>query len=190
MANRGGASGNGKLERKKTMAMNWAGLGEVEDDDDDHFFESSNRISTVVPIDLAYSSDDEEEGEFDDCRISFSSNAVVARPAPPEPGMSPDFDIWMSAPRSITERRRRLRDGMGLESKKSMLGSISIQRISKPTAIEIVGEAVVEAKVEEPDLNPAPVDQRSPQMSVLIVRSRSDSDIEATSAEKIRKRKC
>ncbi|KAJ0235081.1 Uncharacterized protein HA466_0267010 [Hirschfeldia incana] len=186
MANRGDASG--RLERKKTMTMNWAGLGEVEDDDD-HFFESSNRISTVVPIDLA-SSSDEEEGDFDDCRISFSSNA---RPSP-EPSMSPDFDIWMSAPGSITERRRKLRDGMGLESKKSMLGSISIQRISKPTAIEIVGESVIEAKVvaeeeEETDRNPPPPpldqDQRSP--SVLIVRSRSDSDIEATSAEKLRK---
>ncbi|KAG2242488.1 hypothetical protein Bca52824_095672 [Brassica carinata] len=180
MANRGGASG--KLERKKTMTMNWAGLGDVEDDDD-RFFESSNRISTVVPIDLA-SSSDEEEGDFDDCRISFSSNA--ARSAP-EPGISPDFDIWMSAPGSITERRRRLRDGMGLESKKSMLGSISIQRISKPTAIEIVGEGVMEEKVEVPDRNPPPLDQRSPPMSVLIVRSRSDSDIESTSAEKLRK---
>uniref|UniRef100_M4CND6 Anaphase-promoting complex subunit 4 WD40 domain-containing protein n=1 Tax=Brassica campestris TaxID=3711 RepID=M4CND6_BRACM len=182
MANQCGASG--KLERKKTMAMNWAGLGEVEDDDD-RFFESSNRISTVVPIDLA-SSSDEEEGEFDDCRISFSSSA--ARHAP-EPVTSPDFDIWMSAPGSITERRRRLRDGMGLESKKSMLGSISIQRISKPTAIEIVGGSVMEEKVaeEEDHNNPPPLDQRSPQMSVLIVRSRSDSDIESTSAEKIRK---
>ncbi|KAL0709031.1 hypothetical protein Bca4012_016009 [Brassica carinata] len=164
------------------MTMNWAGLGDVEDDDD-RFFESSNRISTVVPIDLA-SSSDEEEGDFDDCRISFSSNA--ARSAP-EPGISPDFDIWMSAPGSITERRRRLRDGMGLESKKSMLGSISIQRISKPTAIEIVGEGVMEEKVEVPDRNPPPLDQRSPPMSVLIVRSRSDSDIESTSAEKLRK---
>ncbi|KAF2615589.1 hypothetical protein F2Q70_00007034 [Brassica cretica] len=183
MANLSGASG--RLERKKTMAMNWAGLGEVEDDDD-RFFESSNRISTVVPIDLA-SSSDEEESEFDDCRISFSSSA--ARPAP-EPVTSPDFDIWMSAPGSITERRRRLRDGMGLDSKKSMLGSISIQRISKPTAIEIVGGSVMEEKVaeEEPDHNnPPPLDQRYPPMSVLIVRSRSDSDIESTSAEKIRK---
>ncbi|CAF1696218.1 hypothetical protein HID58_050068 [Brassica napus] len=182
MANLSGASG--RLERKKTMAMNWAGLGEVEDDDD-RFFESSNRISTVVPIDLA-SSSDEEESEFDDCRISFSSSA--ARPAP-EPVTSPDFDIWMSAPGSITERRRRLRDGMGLESKKSMLGSISIQRISKPTAIEIVGGSVMEEKVaEEPDHNnPPPLDQRYPPMSVLIVRSRSESDIESTSAEKIRK---
>ncbi|CAH8318806.1 unnamed protein product [Eruca vesicaria subsp. sativa] len=183
MANQVGA--NGKLERKKTMAMNWAGLGDVEDDDD-HFFESSNRISTVVPIDLASSSDDEEEGDFDDCRISFSSN--VTRSAPVPAVMSPDFDIWMAAPGSITERRRRLRDGMGIESKRSMLGSISIQRISKPTAIEIVGGdvTVTEAKVEEPVHNPT-VDQQSPPMSVLIVRSRSDSDIEATSAEKDRK---
>lgn len=57
--------------------MNWVGLGEVKEDDvDDHFFESSNRISTVVPVDLASSSD--EESEFDDCRISFSDLPSLA----------------------------------------------------------------------------------------------------------------
>ncbi|EOA19973.1 hypothetical protein CARUB_v10000233mg [Capsella rubella] len=192
MANRSGD--NGKLERKKTMTMNWAGLGEVEDDDD-HFFDSSNRISTVVPLDLA-SSSDEEEGEFDDCRISFSSNVSSSSRAAPAPDMSPDYDIWMSAPGSITERRRRLRNGMGLESKKNMLGTISIQRVSEPTTAAATatgecssGSRVAESKVEELDHN-SPVDQRvhrSPSMSVLLVRSRSDSDIEASSAEKKRK---
>ncbi|KAF8096037.1 hypothetical protein N665_0319s0053 [Sinapis alba] len=176
MANRDGV--NGKLERKKTMTMNWAGLGEVEDDDNDHFFETSNRISTVVPVDLASSSD--EEGEFDDCQISFSSSSLT-RP-PPEPNMSPDYDIWMSAPGSITERRRKLLNGMGLESKKSMLGAISIQRVGNP-----VTARVVEAEVKEPDRNPPVVDHRSPPMSVLLVRSRSDSDIESSSAEKKRR---
>ncbi|CAH8371149.1 unnamed protein product [Eruca vesicaria subsp. sativa] len=170
MATRDGV--NGKLERRKTMTMNWAGLGDVEDnDDDDHFFESSNRISTVVPEDLASSSD--EENEFDDCRISFSR--------PPEP--SPDYDIWMSAPGSITERRRKLLNGMGLESRKSMLGAISIQRVSNP----VTANTVTEAKVEEPDhRNKSPV-RSPPSMSVMLVRSRSDSDIEASSAEKKRR---
>ncbi|CAE6085562.1 unnamed protein product [Arabidopsis arenosa] len=185
MENRDG----GKLERKKTMTMNWAGLGEVEDDDD-HFFDSSNRISTVVPLDLA-SSSDEEEGEFDDCRISFSSNVSSSSRAAPAPDMSPDYDIWMSAPGSITERRRRLLNGMGLESKKSMLGAISIQRVSEPVAAAGVcsGSRVAEAKVEE-SVHNSPVNQRvhrSPSMSVMLVRSRSDSDIEASSAEKKRK---
>ncbi|XP_010452082.1 PREDICTED: WD repeat-containing protein 44-like [Camelina sativa] len=191
MAYRGGE--NGKLERRKTMTMNWAGLGEVEDDDD-HFFDSSNRISSVVPLDLA-SSSDEEEGDFDDCRISFSSNVPSSSRAAPAPDMSPDYDIWMSAPGSITERRRRLRNGMGLESKKNMLGTISIQRVSEPTAAATAGGSssgsrVAESKVEELDQNSSPVDQRvhrSPSMSVMLVRSRSDSDIEASSAEKTRK---
>ncbi|CAL9239905.1 unnamed protein product [Arabidopsis halleri] len=95
------------------------------------------------------------------------------------------------APGSITERRRRLLNGMGLESKKSMLGAISIQRVSEPVAVAGVcsGSRVAEAKVEESDHN-SPVNQRvhrSPSMSVLLVRSRSDSDIEASSAEKKRK---
>ncbi|CAD5330592.1 unnamed protein product [Arabidopsis thaliana] len=187
MANRGGE--NGKLDRKKTMTMNWAGLGEFEDDDD-HFFDSSNRISTVLHSDLA-SSSDEEEGEFDDCRISFSSNVSSSSRAAPAPDMSPDYDIWMSAPGSITERRRRLLNGMGLESKKTRLGAISIQRVSEPVAAtgECSGSRVAEVKVEESDHN-SPVNQRvrrSPSMSVVLVRSRSDSDIEASSAEKQRK---
>ncbi|KAJ4911539.1 Transducin/WD40 repeat-like superfamily protein [Raphanus sativus] len=185
MANRDGVNGK-QLERRKTMTMNWAGLGEFEEDDhddDDHFFETSNRISTVVPVDLASSSD--EEGEFDDCRISFS------RPPPPhpEPNMSPDYDIWMSAPGSITERRRKLLNGMGLESRKSMLGSISIQRVSNPVTAQL---AVTEAaKVKDPDRDPFPVVanqqrlHRSPEH--MIVRSRSDSDIESSSAEKKRR---
>ncbi|KAF3540280.1 hypothetical protein F2Q69_00018277 [Brassica cretica] len=171
MANRDGV----KLERKKTMTMNWAGLGDVEDDDD-HFFESSNRISTVVPVDLASSSD--EEGEFDDCRISFS------RPPPPEPNMSPDYDIWMSAPGSITERRRKLLNGMGIDSKRSMLGAISIQRVSNNPVT--AREAVTEVNKETP---PPEVVQQFHRSSVMIVRSRSDSDIdiESSSAEKKRK---
>ncbi|CAN6991502.1 unnamed protein product [Brassica oleracea var. botrytis] len=169
MANRDGV----KLERKKTMTMNWAGLGDVEDDDD-HFFESSNRISTVVPVDLASSSD--EEGEFDDCRISFS------RPPPPEPNMSPDYDIWMSAPGSITERRRKLLNGMGIESKRSMLGAISIQRVSNNPVT--AREAVTEVNKETP---PPEIVQQFHRSSVMIVRSRSDSDIESSSAEKKRK---
>ncbi|KAG7546442.1 hypothetical protein ISN44_As12g017990 [Arabidopsis suecica] len=80
---------------------------------------------------------------------------------------------------------------MGLESKKSMLGAISIQRVSEPVAVAGVcsGSRVAEGKVDESDHN-SPVNQRvhrSPSMSVLLVRSRSDSDIEASSAEKKRK---
>ncbi|CAN8257362.1 unnamed protein product [Cochlearia groenlandica] len=191
--NRGGAK---NFERKKTMAMNWAGLGEFDQDDDDHFFESSNRISTVVPVDLPSSSSDEEV-EFDDCRISFSSNVSSVSRSVPSPDMSPDYDVWMSAPGSITERRRRLLNGMGLESKKNMLGAISIQRVSKPKSdlecgegASVVDRGVAAEKKEEHDQD-SPVDQRvhrrSPSMSVLLVRSRSDSDIEASSSEKKRK---
>ncbi|KAF3612090.1 hypothetical protein DY000_02045748 [Brassica cretica] len=62
--------------------MNWVGLGEVEEDDvDDHFFESSNRISTVVPVDLASSSDEES-----DCWISFSDLPSLALLLPSRTG--------------------------------------------------------------------------------------------------------
>ncbi|PPD84167.1 hypothetical protein GOBAR_DD18904 [Gossypium barbadense] len=115
-----------KLERRKTMTMNWDGLG----DDDDEFFEPSNRVSSAVPRDLT----DEDSDDFDDCRHSFSSNgspihrakavATVAPPivAPPiMPPMSPNYDIWKSSPGSIKHRRQQLFQGMGLSDNKELL---------------------------------------------------------------------
>ncbi|XP_028775464.1 WD repeat-containing protein YMR102C-like [Neltuma alba] len=113
------------MERKKTMTMNWKGVD--DDNDDEHFFES---------LDGASSSDEDEE--FQESRMSFSSNSqrfrIMTRKASTVPMAVaiPDFDynIWMAAPGSITERRRRLLYGMGLdENKESLrLASIAIGR--------------------------------------------------------------
>ncbi|KAF2303114.1 hypothetical protein GH714_013879 [Hevea brasiliensis] len=103
--------------------MNWDALGD-QDDDDDRFFETRDRLSSAVPLDLASSGSDDED-EFEDTRLSFASaissvsttefrNYAVAAAA----AMSPDYDIWMAAPGSINERRKRLFQGMGLSDDK------------------------------------------------------------------------
>lgn len=100
------------MERKKTLTMNWDGLGD-NDDEDDRFFESFERLSSVVPLDLASSGSDDDE--FDDPRSSFasaisSSSTTEFRNYGPTP-ITPDYDVWMAAPGSIKERRQRLLQG-------------------------------------------------------------------------------
>ncbi|OMO97188.1 hypothetical protein COLO4_14814 [Corchorus olitorius] len=116
-----------KMDRKKTMTMNWDGLRDV----DDEFFESCDRLSTAVPLDLASSGSDDDDEDYDDCRISFASAVSSAHRTSnfrgftatntAAAGMSPDYDIWMASPGSIKERRQRLFQGMGLSSNKELL---------------------------------------------------------------------
>lgn len=120
-----------KLERRKTMTMNWDGLG----DDNDEFFEPNNRVSSAVPRDLV----DEDSDDFDDCRLSFSNGSpihratavttvtppIVAPMSPVTPPIVapilPNYDIWKSSPGSIKHRRQQLFQGMGLTSNKDLL---------------------------------------------------------------------
>ncbi|KAI7997716.1 WD repeat-containing protein 44 [Camellia lanceoleosa] len=103
------------MERKKTMTMNWDGLG---DDDDDCFFETFDRLSSAISLDLASSGS--EDDEFDDSRMSFTSTISQAAiddlrgfetanrgPA----SIFGDYDMWMAEPGSIKDRRRQLLQG-------------------------------------------------------------------------------
>ncbi|KAL2336660.1 hypothetical protein Fmac_011106 [Flemingia macrophylla] len=114
------------MERKKTMTMNWEGLR----DDDDEFFESYNRLSTAVPRDLLSSSDEDED--FEDSRLSFASTMTSVQSMKPRMSnftanftAKPNYDIWMAAPGSITERRRQLLGSMGLDDNKELLQATS-----------------------------------------------------------------
>ncbi|KAB2622152.1 WD repeat-containing protein 44-like [Pyrus ussuriensis x Pyrus communis] len=205
-----------KMERKKTLTMNWDGLR--DDDDDDRFFESKERASSVVPLDLEASSSEDED--FDDSRISFAScvssvrndvdfraSTVAAPMEPPSTSaapMTPDYNIWMEAPGSITERRKRLLQGMGLAqgpgknlvsfkqltsikrlvSNKLTNGVVPIPRSitrakekAQLSSDQLVSETEPESE-PEPDHDPLPV---------VLVRSRSEGDIEAFSVDKQRK---
>ncbi|XP_074285995.1 uncharacterized protein LOC141611366 [Silene latifolia] len=122
------------MEMKRTMTMNWDGLGS-HDDDDDNFFDSNNRISAVVPMDLLAamaSSEDSSDDEFEDPRMSFATDVggrlstvsimqMPPLPLPPQSDQEQDYDVWMAAPSSIQERRKRLLQGMGLNSSKELI---------------------------------------------------------------------
>ncbi|RVW33807.1 hypothetical protein CK203_074826 [Vitis vinifera] len=172
----------------RTLTVNWYGL--EEDEDDDHFFESFDRISSAVPLDLASSDDDDDE--FDDTRMSFASAissvptqefrafAAAATAAPPasETSSSDDYGMWMAEPGSIQERRKRLLQGMGLTSEKEFirLASVGFKRAAstKVGNCEVTPIAVDTCSTEE---------EAKPQLVPAVhVRSRSDGDMEAFSA--------
>ena len=102
------------MEPRRTITMNWDGLGDL--DDDEELFFDAQRLSAVSPQDLASSSSDEE---FDDSRMSFSSSADYSNFSEFQTN---EYDMWMAAPESITDRRRRLLQDMGLGSNKDLLG--------------------------------------------------------------------
>ncbi|KAH0469390.1 hypothetical protein IEQ34_000948 [Dendrobium chrysotoxum] len=106
----------------------------VEDsDDDDRFFESLDRVPSGVSLDLDHpssgSDSDEEDGNV---RISFASALEGPRFSicvadfddyihdDNDDTGSFDYGIWMAEPVSLSERRRRLLQGMGLTSRKDL----------------------------------------------------------------------
>ncbi|KAK4776572.1 hypothetical protein SAY86_005260 [Trapa natans] len=179
----------------RMVCVNWAGLG--DDDDDDRFFDSRNRISSAVTIDLASSgSSSDEDSDSDDPRMSFASAMSSAK----EDyryfsgiGASDDYNIWMAEPGSITERRKRLFQGMGFGfSNKEMLrlASIGLQRaISKKVRGKChVSPLVIGTSPPASTCGGAPTNQRPSSSSQLprtvLARSRSDGDIDSPSITK------
>ncbi|GFZ10993.1 transducin/WD40 repeat-like superfamily protein [Actinidia rufa] len=195
------------MERRKTMTMNWEGLG--EDDDDDRFFETYDRLSSAISVDLASSGSDDDE--FDDSRMSFASAisgvgpSIRAVEAEDFRGMEAvreaaaaaasvsvfgNYDMWMAEPGSIKERRRRLLQGMGLNSNKNLI-SIASTKIIHSASQKITNDPPSKTTVIEPSSSPPseePKPESSPSIPILLVRSRSDGDIVSFSAN-TRKRK-
>ncbi|MED6198538.1 hypothetical protein PIB30_067343 [Stylosanthes scabra] len=203
------------MERRKTLTMNWAGLG--EEDEDERFFEITNRLNTICHRDLASSSDEDDE-LFEDPRTSFSAtmsttqyrtfSRMFTRTTSIQP--TPNYDVWMAAPGSITERRRRLLGSMGLDENKVSLKVTSFaldravtKKLDKmnrrgpvpgipvpprsttraPRSLEevVVGSSLPLSSVsEEQETKHAPV-------LFCLVRSRSEGDIEMISMAKARK---
>ncbi|KAM6574618.1 hypothetical protein CsatA_022945 [Cannabis sativa] len=184
------------MERLRTLTMNWDAL--KDDDDDDRFFESFDRISSALAIDLDLSSSDDDG--FDDCRMSFASTVSTARSAdflrnfsdPNTPSSAvvsvagaANYDVWMTAPGSIKERRKRLLQGMGLAAEKDLLRVSSIVVAAKPENNAATCSDVDPKQDPSPSASSSP-SSPSPQFPVVLVRSRSDSDIESFTLEKLR----
>ncbi|XP_057971417.1 uncharacterized protein LOC131160097 [Malania oleifera] len=179
----------------RKVTMNWDELG--EEDDDDRFFETFDRISSAVPIDLASSGSDDDDEDFDDSRMSFASAissapsenfrrslaAVAASASMPE-----DYNVWMAEPGSIKERRRRLLQGMGLSCDKEFL------RLTSAEFTRTVSTKVGNCKVSSLVLASSPKKESKQEPSppsftpIMLVRSRSDGDIESFYGDAERKR--
>ncbi|CAN1304348.1 WD repeat-containing protein 5B [Linum perenne] len=210
------------MDRKRTMTMNWDAFG---DHDDDQFFDC-NRLSTAVPSDRPSSDSDEDDDDFEESRPSFSAtlssnefrNYSFAAAAM---AMSPQYDIWMAAPGSITERRNRLLQGMGLAEEKAIakmvsrefsraitrkIAQVSAVAAAKAAAATSATSASSASKDERPPENAPPAKSEksdtpkeavveskhektasSSQLPVMLVRSRSDSDIESFANDRLRK---
>ncbi|CAN0881548.1 WD repeat-containing protein 44 [Linum grandiflorum] len=212
-----------KMDRKRTLTMNWDALGDHDDDDDDRFFDC-NRLSTAVPSDLPSSGSDDDD-DFEESRASFSTtlssndfrNYSFAAAA-----MSPQYDIWMAAPGSITERRKRLLQGMGLAEEKAIVKMMSrefsravtrkIAQVSAAAAAKAAAAATSSSSLpsapngdRQPDAAPPTESEKSESpkvaaaeskhektpssshLPVMLVRSRSDGDIESMTNDKKRK---
>ncbi|CAN1135239.1 WD repeat-containing protein 44 [Linum perenne] len=146
-----------RMDRKRTLTMNWDAFGN-HNEDDDRFFDC-NRLSGAAPADLA-SSDSDDDDEFEESRASFSTSSsktfrnysfATAAAAAAAAARSPQYDIWMSAPGSITERRQRLLQGMGLAEEKAMVKMMSkdfSRAVSKKIA-QVNAVAAAKAEKEE-----------------------------------------
>ncbi|KAJ0087743.1 hypothetical protein Patl1_31881 [Pistacia atlantica] len=185
------------MERKKTLTMNWDGLG--DDDDDDRFFETFDRTSNAVPLDLASScSDDDDEG-FEDSRMSFVSTvssvhhhqnfATSAAAAPCRDGlMSCDYNVWTMAPGSINERLIviKILKLQVLRNKPPTTFPLTLRlTISVPVNIKVNDNVTVNV-TEEANKQENPSARCSP-VPLVLVRSRSDGDIESLCVDKRRK---
>lgn len=181
--------------------MNWESLG---DDDDDDFYDSNDRVSSASTQDVDYESDDSDDEEFDDSRVSFSNNDEFCtfKSANDPPSMFGDFNTWMADPGDIKDRRKKLLQGMGLGSNKSFmkLASAKINRIVskkveiKPTdspdsSEKSKGKTQAEVKPEseaQAQSASAPAQAQTEtelvvSTQLMLVRSRSDGDLESFS---------
>ncbi|TKY66048.1 WD repeat-containing protein 44 [Spatholobus suberectus] len=182
------------MERRKTISMNWDGLG---DDDDDHFFETYNRLSTAVPQDLASSSSDEEN--FEDGRLSFASAISSVHSIKPRVSNftanftgKPNYDVWMAAPGSITERRQKLLGSMGLDDNKELLQATSAaiaRAITKKFESNTPNDSTPSANKNNNNCTVHVEQQKASSRSpaFVLVRSRSEGDMDSFSMEKSRK---
>ncbi|KAL6987606.1 hypothetical protein U1Q18_013351 [Sarracenia purpurea var. burkii] len=180
------------MERRKTMTMNWEGLG--DDDDDDRFFESFDRLSSAVSIDLASSGSDDDE--FDDSRLSFAS-AISSSSGDGFRGFDAvratssvfgDYDVWMAEPGSIKDRRRRLLQGMGLASNKNLIRIASTKSVHSGSEKAGGNDQSSTAPAVDSSHSEESKEEPSPSTPVMLVRSRSDGDIDSFSANTRRRK--
>ncbi|KAL5981311.1 hypothetical protein ACLOJK_015366 [Asimina triloba] len=139
------------------------------EDDDDNFFESCERMSTAVPVNLdsiEYEDDDDDDDDYDDSRVSFSS--AIGGPAPSSSdcrfstvsmadlGAEEEYNVWMAEPISIEERRRRLLAGMGLSKELVQVDGADFSKLKSARVRSESGAAAAAATATPAPPAPAP----------------------------------
>ncbi|KAF2288687.1 hypothetical protein GH714_010501 [Hevea brasiliensis] len=144
--------------------MDWDALGDY-DDDEDRFFETCDRLSSAVPLDLASSGSD-DENEFEDTRLSFASAissvsttefrnyavaaaAIVNGHAPPDINSDPGGDTKQEpSPSPLPVVLVRSRSGSDIASfsvdktrKEELVGNIPKQNLTRTSSMIIVSQA-------------------------------------------------
>ncbi|VFQ76364.1 unnamed protein product [Cuscuta campestris] len=168
------------MDQRRTLTMNWD--NDHEEDDDDNFFEPRDRFSSVVPEDLASDDNDFDEERFSFCSAISSANnsfeeAAAANAARPCSVLAVDYDLWLAEPGDVKERRRRLLQGMGLLSNKSMQKIASAKKLGREIPKEAEPEKAEDSKQpKESSFSPR-------RLGIVLVRSRSAGDIGSLSID-------
>jgi WD repeat-containing protein 44 len=161
---------------------------EEDDEEGDHFFESFDRVPSGVSFepDFPSSGSDSDEDEMD-ARISFASAISAPYNIQEEQDLSGmegnieefDYNLWMEQPMSVQERRRRLHQGMGLNSGRRAPGVLE----------RVISQRVLSCRQSSKKLNssplpspssfplPSPSPSPSPAEKLVITRCRSDSHL-------------
>ncbi|KAI4354448.1 hypothetical protein L6164_003308 [Bauhinia variegata] len=208
------------MEPRRKVTMSWEGLDEINDDDE-LFFETRERMSSAVPLDLASSSGEEDEN-FEDSRMSFAScissvqsfkainvSNADSVAAASTAAVNPEYDIWMAAPDSIRERRRRLLLGMGLDENKdsAKFRSFVLDRVItkkfensnnakansndklSPSSSSSPVPATTATKNDNPVSEKPKTEPPRSSVSSVLSRSRSEGDIDVDSLSMGKRRK-
>ncbi|XWS52034.1 hypothetical protein CRYUN_Cryun11dG0032600 [Craigia yunnanensis] len=87
---------------------------EVDEEEEEYFYESLDRIASSNSNSCSCSNSTSPSSDSDTDPITRSSNAHHPFPVPKFPKAVSKFDIWISEPASVSERRTRLLREMGL----------------------------------------------------------------------------
>ncbi|KAJ3705054.1 hypothetical protein LUZ61_008759 [Rhynchospora tenuis] len=158
---------------------------EEDEDEGDHFFESFDRVPSGISFEPDFPSSDSDEEN--DVRISFASAISTPYNIQEEQDLGEiegsieefDYNLWTGEPISVQERRRRLLQGMGLNSGRrapdALEPVISQRTLSSHQPSENLNSSPSPSSFPLPSPSPSP--SPSPTEKPIIKRCRSDSNL-------------
>ncbi|KAJ7948623.1 WD repeat-containing protein 44-like [Quillaja saponaria] len=141
-----------------------------EEDEDECFYESLDRIVSSSCSCSTSNSDDDNENDFN----SDSPNYAPGRrpfPIPKFPMGVSNYDVWISEPSSVSERRNRLLRKMGLS------GDPSLSRVKPSVAVDCNGNGDIGRSVSSDHLTRQQLGESSDGLAG-IVGSKSDGVVD------------